>query len=38
VRLYAIKEGGETMGKKVKEVLASVSGSVTKAVGLWEKG
>jgi hypothetical protein len=38
VRLYAIKEGGETMGKKVKQVLASVSESVTKAVGLWEKG
>jgi len=37
VRTYAIKEGGEDMGKRAQEVLKSVSESVRKAIALWEK-
>ena len=37
VRMYAIKEGGDIMGNRVTEVLASVAGSIRKAIGLWEK-
>ena len=37
VRIYAVKEGGDIMGKRVTEVLASVAGSIRKAIGLWEK-
>src|ERR1700737_3474469 len=33
VRVYAVKEGGEAMGRRVTEVLGSISGSVNKAVG-----
>jgi hypothetical protein len=38
VRTYAVKEGGEDMGKRVQEVLKSVSESVRKAIELGEKG
>jgi hypothetical protein len=37
VRTYAVKEGGDNMGSRVAEVLASVAESIRKAVGLWEK-
>ena len=36
VRTFAFKEGGEDMGKRVQEVLKSVSRSVRKALELWE--
>ena len=38
VRTYAIKEEGENMGKRVQEVLKSVSEGVRKVIALWEKG
>jgi hypothetical protein len=38
VRVYAVKEGGETMGARVTEVLGNISSSVQNAVGLWEGG
>ena len=37
VRAYAVKEGGEVMGQKVSDLLANVTGSVQKAIALWEK-
>jgi hypothetical protein len=37
VRMYAVKEGGDIMGNRVAEILASVAGSIRKAIGLWEK-
>ena len=38
VRMYAVKEGGEDMGRRVQEVLKSGQESVRKAIELWEKG
>jgi hypothetical protein len=37
VRTYALKEGGDLMGKRVSEVLASAKKTVKKAIGLLEK-
>jgi division protein CdvB (Snf7/Vps24/ESCRT-III family) len=37
VRVYAVKEGGDAMGRRVLEVLGSVAGSVKKAIRLWER-
>jgi hypothetical protein len=36
VRVFAVKEGGDDMGIRVSEVLTSVTGSIRKALGLWE--
>lgn len=38
MRTYAVKEGGEDMGRRVQEVLKSVQQSVRKAIELWERG
>lgn len=37
VRVYAVKEGGDFLGERVTEVLASAAGSIRKAIALWEK-
>ena len=37
VRVFAVKEGGEGMGRRVQEVLKSVSASVRRALELWER-
>jgi hypothetical protein len=37
VRVFAVKEGGEILGERVTEVLASAAGSIRKAIGLWGK-
>ena len=37
VRVYAVKDGGDIMGERVTEVLASAAGSIRKAIGIWEK-
>lgn len=37
VRTYAVKEGGDVMGQKVSDLLASVTRGVQKAIALWEK-
>ena len=37
VRVFAVKEGGEGKGRRVQEVLKSVSASVRRALELWER-
>lgn len=36
-RTYAIKEGGEAVGKNVSQALQSVAASIKKAISLWER-
>ena len=38
VRISATKEGDDTVGHKVMDVMANVRVSIRKALSLWEKG